>query len=89
MFIGRQEELNTLNALYQEKGGQLVVLYGRRRIGKTELLRQFCIGKPHIFYTAREIADAQQLAAFSGALLASGMEAAHLLDFSLPQHHPL
>ena len=79
MFIGRLEELNPLNALYQEKGGQLVVLYGRRRIGKTELLRQFCKGKPHIFYSAREIADAEQLAAFSGARLASGMEAAQYL----------
>lgn len=79
MFFGRQEELDTLNTLYQETGGQLVVLYGRRRIGKTELLRQFCKDKPHIFYTAREIAEAQQLAAFSGALLASGMEAAQYL----------
>lgn len=79
MFIGRQEELAMLNGLYQKKSGQLVVVYGRRRIGKTELLRQFCLDKPHIFYTAREIGDQQQLEAFSGALLSSGMEAAHYL----------
>lgn len=42
MFIGREAELKFLNDKYEENGGQLIVLYGRRRVGKTETLREFC-----------------------------------------------
>lgn len=34
MFIGREAELKFLNDKYEENGGQLIVLYGRRRVGK-------------------------------------------------------
>lgn len=69
MFIGRKEELNFLEDRYNSADGQLVVLYGRRRVGKTELLRQFCQDKEHIFYTCTEIIDEKQLEAFSQRLL--------------------
>lgn len=49
MFIGREAELDFLNDKYEAEGGQLVVLYGRRRVGKMETLREFCKGKPHVF----------------------------------------
>ena len=54
MFIGREEELNFLEDRYNSADGQLVVLYGRRRVGKTELLRQFCQDKEHIFILAQK-----------------------------------
>ena len=38
MFIGREQELEFLNSKYKSTGGQLIVLYGRRRVGKTETL---------------------------------------------------
>jgi AAA+ ATPase superfamily predicted ATPase len=41
------------------------VLYGRRRVGKTELLRAFCEGKAHIFFVATLCSDPDQLATFS------------------------
>lgn len=69
MFIGRKEELNFLEDRYNSADGQLIVLYGRRRVGKTELLRQFCQDKEHIFYTCTEIIDEKQLEAFSQRLL--------------------
>ena len=47
MFIGRMDELNFLEDKYHAQGGQLIVLYGRRRIGKTETLRKFCENKEH------------------------------------------
>ena len=50
MFIGREAELKFLNDKYNDNGGQLIVLYGRRRVGKTETLREFCKGKPHVFF---------------------------------------
>ncbi len=55
MFINRQAELAHLNQLYQSVSAHLYVLYGRRRVGKTELLRTFCEGKPHIFFVATTV----------------------------------
>ncbi|MCK4613494.1 MAG: ATP-binding protein [Thermoplasmata archaeon] len=40
-FIDRYRELEFLEQKYREKGPQLIVIYGRRRIGKTELIREF------------------------------------------------
>ena len=65
MFIGREAELAFLENCYQKEGGQLVVLYGRRRIGKTETLKQFCKMKPHVFFSCRECTDKLQLKNFS------------------------
>ena len=80
MFIGREQELRFLEDKYTATGAQLVVLYGRRRIGKTETLRKFCEGKPHVFYSSREISDYKQLAAFSERILRAGSPAARYVD---------
>ena len=83
MFIGRKEELKFLEERYQSKEGQLIVLYGRRRVGKTETLRHFCEGKPHVFYSCTECTDEQQLRAFSDRMLRTGMPASqYLTSFS-------
>ena len=42
---------------YEENKGQLIVLYGRRRVGKTETLREFCKGKSHIFFSCTQTTD--------------------------------
>lgn len=65
MFIGREAELKFLNDKYEENRGQLVVLYGRRRVGKNETLREFCKGKPHVFYSCTQSTDKVQLSKFS------------------------
>ena len=39
-FVGRQRELAELNTLLAELGPQFLILYGRRRVGKTTLLLQ-------------------------------------------------
>lgn len=39
MFIGREAELKFLEDRYETDDGQLIVLYGRRRVGKTETLK--------------------------------------------------
>lgn len=75
MFIGRKQELKFLEDKYSSKGGQLVVLYGRRRVGKTETLREFCKGKQHVFYSCREISDKLQLRSFSEKLLSENIPA--------------
>lgn len=39
MFPDRAQEVPALEALFQSPGGKLARLYGRRRLGKTKLLR--------------------------------------------------
>ena len=75
MFVGREAELQFLENRYQAKGGQLVVLYGRRRVGKTETLKQFCKNKPHVFFVCRECTDALQLKIFSEKMLEENIPA--------------
>ena len=65
MFIGRESELDELNALYREDAFQLVVMYGRRRVGKTTLLNEFCKGKEAIFFPAEQSNDKLNLEKFS------------------------
>ena len=70
MFIDRKKELDLLEQRYQLDQAELFVLYGRRRVGKTELLRAFCVGKPHIFFIATLSSDSEQLATFSQQIYA-------------------
>ena len=76
MFFGREEEQKFLEEKYHSEGGQLLIVYGRRRVGKTETLRKFCEGKEHVFYSCTESPDRQQLAAFSERILQKGVPAA-------------
>lgn len=65
MFIGREKELKELNKLYNEDKFQLFVLYGRRRVGKTTLLKEFCKSKKAIFYSAEQSNEKINLEKFS------------------------
>jgi AAA+ ATPase superfamily predicted ATPase len=65
MFIDRKAELDLLDQRYRSNQAELFVLYGRRRVGKTELLHAFCADKPHIFFIATLSSDSEQLATFS------------------------
>ncbi len=65
MFYDRQDELASLDRWYKGPGAQLVVVYGRRRVGKTALLRRFVADRPHIYYLADLSSEKEQLAAFS------------------------
>jgi len=49
-FIDRTEELTFLEERYRTKEFEFFVIYGRRRIGKTELIKQFLKDKPHIYF---------------------------------------
>lgn len=51
-FVDRKEELKALEQHYRRKGSQLFVIYGRRRVGKTELIREFAKTKPHVYFLA-------------------------------------
>ena len=64
-FIGREKELADLNELYLQDKFQLFVLYGRRRVGKTTLLNEFCKGKDTVFYSAEQSNNKLNLEKFS------------------------
>ena len=51
-FVDRKEEISLLEEEWAKEKGQLIVLYGRRRIGKTRLLLEFTKTKNRngIFY---------------------------------------
>lgn len=68
-FIGRKAELAFLQEKYNSKGGQLIILYGRRRIGKTETITHFCKDKNPVFFTCTQTEDSEQLKNFSQKLL--------------------
>ncbi len=70
MFINRETELDELMRLYRSDHAELYVLYGQRRVGKTELLRAFCADKPHIFFIATLSNDVEQLRTFSQQIYA-------------------
>ena len=69
MFIGREKELAALNAQYNRNEFSMFILYGRRRIGKTELLREFMKGKKGVYYTGVETSDADNLAGLIDQIL--------------------
>jgi uncharacterized protein len=46
MFFGRLSELKKLDKNFQSKKSELVVMYGRRRVGKSTLIKQFLKDKP-------------------------------------------
>jgi len=49
-FIDRRGELAFLEERYSKKGFEFFVIYGRRRIGKTELIKQFIKDKNYIYF---------------------------------------
>ena len=55
-FVNREKELALLEEEWRKEGGRLIVLYGRRRIGKTRLLMEFTKNKENkgIFYIAED-----------------------------------
>lgn len=69
MFIGRKTELTFLNDHYNSDSAELIVIYGRRRVGKTELINEFCKNKKTIFYLCNEYQDNIQLTNFSKRVL--------------------
>lgn len=53
-FVDRDQELAALEAAYRSPNAALLVVYGRRRVGKTTLLSEFCKGKCALYYLATE-----------------------------------
>ena len=63
-FIDRESEMETLQNEYNRNGSSLVIMYGRRRVGKTTLISEFIKDKPALFFLASEESEAQNRNAF-------------------------
>lgn len=64
-FVDRENELSYLRSAYQEEKSQLVVIYGKRRVGKTALVREFSKDRPHVYFLADKAPDRDQLSQLS------------------------
>ena len=61
MFIGRERELAMLNSEYSRNAYGCIVLYGRRRIGKTALINEFIKDKNAVYFMGVESNEKQNL----------------------------
>src|SRR5579862_7656585 len=70
-IIGRQEEQRELTEVFKSKKAEFVVVYGRRRVGKTFLIEQFFKTKKCVYFHVTGVQDGllkEQLAEFSKAI---------------------
>ena len=58
-FIDREQEMETLTEEYNREGSSLVIMYGRRRVGKTTLISEFIRDKQALFFLASQESEAQ------------------------------
>ena len=65
MFVGRSAELKKLNEMYASNKFECVIIYGRRRVGKTTLIKEFIKDKKAVYFIAREADGMVNLTVFS------------------------
>jgi uncharacterized protein len=81
-FLDRIDELSALNESWAADDARFFVLWGRRRVGKTELLNHFVEGKRALYFEATDAASADQLRDLS-------LELARVWDNELLIRQPL
>ena len=67
-FVGRSRELMNLDKQFNNRRFEFSVIYGRRRIGKTWLIRKFIENKPAIYFTGVEAGALTNLESMSKAV---------------------
>ncbi len=68
MFYCRYNELAKMEKRYQGDAFECVVIYGRRRVGKTALINKFCENKKKIYFSALDTVPVENLRALSRAI---------------------
>ena len=68
-FYCREEELRKLNERYEDDRFECIVIYGRRRVGKTALINEFCKDKPTVFFSALNTTGKENLEMLSKAIM--------------------
>jgi AAA+ ATPase superfamily predicted ATPase len=70
MFVNREQELAALERWWETPGAGLSVVWGRRRVGKSWLLRHWADGKRAVVHVARNQPAGAELAALAAGLAA-------------------
>ncbi len=81
MFIKRSTELKQLKMQYENPASSLVILYGRRGIGKTTLLKEFMTDKPAYYYACTDCAQPMQLSRMITDWQTVGIPAGSYVDY--------
>ena len=68
IFKNRINELKLLNELYEKPQAKLIIVYGRRRVGKTELLKEFLKKHKGLYILARQESEAEQIKKISSQI---------------------
>lgn len=68
LFVDRKLELVQLEKEYMKEESSFVVIYGRRRVGKTELIKKFIDGRDGVYYLATEEDDRMNRRHFQDAV---------------------
>ena len=68
-FYCREEELRKLNKRYHAGNFECIIIYGRRRVGKTTLINEFCKDKPTIFFSALNTTEIENLESLSKSIM--------------------
>lgn len=69
MFVGRERETSALEESYNSQKFEFFTIRGRRRVGKTTLLQEFCKNKETIYFVAQEQSRKANLEKFSKAVV--------------------
>ena len=67
-FIDREKELAVFESKYRENRSQFIILWGKRRVGKTELIKRFISDKPHVYFLSASTSEMEQLSRFSAVI---------------------
>ena len=68
MFHCREKELKKLGKRYERDSFECIIIYGRRRVGKTALINRFVEDKPVIYFSALNAASQENLHGLSKAI---------------------
>jgi AAA+ ATPase superfamily predicted ATPase len=63
-FIGRQKELAALQNAYESKESAFIPIYGRRRVGKSELILHFAESRPAVYFLGKKAPADEQIREF-------------------------
>lgn len=82
MLLGRSNELNRLTTYYKRDRSQIVVLYGKKYVGKTALIKEFMDDKPGYYYHCEPVSDREQRYRFSLFFASLGIRTLQYPEYS-------
>lgn len=70
-FVGRSKEIGLLESAHRSRGSAFIPIYGRRRVGKSELIRRFLRDKTGVYFLGKRAQPAMQIRELLGEAAAA------------------